>query len=66
MPGTIVPYARFVEIRERRSRVAVELTEPPMPAEGDLPDRHPVVIDGEAFERRAIQSAVLPATRRDQ
>ena len=50
MSETIVPYERFLEIRQRRNRVVVELVPPP----GSVPDGDPH--DGElpAIECEAV------------
>ena len=50
MPDTVVPYARFLEIRQRRRRVVAELTQQVVAApNGDSLDRQPVTIDSEAL-----------------
>jgi hypothetical protein len=49
MPGFIVPYSRFLEIRQRRQRVAAELTRQAVStANGDSSAGHLVTIDCEA------------------
>jgi len=50
MPGFIITYSRFLEIRQRRQRVATELTRRAVAtANGDSPGGHPVTIDCEVF-----------------
>jgi hypothetical protein len=45
LPETVVPYERFIEVRERRGRVAAELARPPRSSppgdshDGDFRDR---------------------------
>jgi hypothetical protein len=49
MPGSVVPYERFVEIRQRRTRVVAELALPPGSMRDEDPrDAPPVTIDCEA------------------
>ena len=49
MPDTIVPYARFLEIRQRRQRVAAEMTRQAIATpNGDSRDGQPAIIDCEA------------------
>ena len=43
-PDTVVSYARFLEIRQRRARVSAELTQPPVASPSDV-WRPAVVID---------------------
>jgi hypothetical protein len=54
MPETVVPYERFVEIRQRRQRLVAELTKPPdqTPADQVL-EAHPP----EAFAALAVDEA---------
>ena len=46
MPGTVVPYERFLEIRQRRNRVATKLTAQPVQAMiEEVLDHHAVLVD---------------------
>ena len=42
MPGTLVEYARFVEVQQRRARVTAELERPP---ERPVPRTEPTAVD---------------------
>jgi hypothetical protein len=47
MLDNVVPFARFLEIRERRERVTVELANPPATATREVLQCHAVAIDVE-------------------
>lgn len=50
MPETVVPYLRFLEIRQRRQRVAAELARRPgSSCNGESSDGEPLTIDCEAL-----------------
>jgi hypothetical protein len=67
MSETVVPYGRFVEVRQRRQRVAADLALRPRPLPNDSHDRELATIDGEAVAEKPLatptQTAVaLPQT----
>lgn len=50
MPGTVVPYERFLEIRQRRTRVVTELARRPGSFANEVSrDGEPLTIDCEAL-----------------
>ena len=52
MPGTVVTYQRFLEIRQRRNRVAASPTEPPVQiVPGDVLDDHALSVDRGAIQK---------------
>ena len=68
MPGTVVSYERFLDVRQRRTRVAAALTLPLQPTtlEHVLDDRA-VSIDGEApsVEQCGTRSTVETSSAED-
>ena len=68
MPGFIIPYVRFLEIRQRRQRVAAELTRPAVAtANGDPLNGLLVTIDCEALsdEHGATRSTLATSGAAD-
>jgi hypothetical protein len=71
MPGIIVPYARFVEIRQRRQRVAAELARGVATPNGDSLDAQSVTVDAESRSdeqcgTREAPTRSSPAPNRDE
>lgn len=53
MPGTLVPYQRFLEIRQRRNHAAASPMEQPVQVvAGDVPDDRAVTLHGEATDEQ--------------
>jgi hypothetical protein len=63
MSDTIVPYARFLEIRQRRRRVVEELARRDIATpNGDSPDAQPVTIDDAALGDQHCGTRTAPPT----
>jgi len=63
MSDTVVPHARFVEIRQRRRRVVEELAQPTVATpNGDSLDAQPVTIDDAAVSDEHSGTRSAPPT----